>query len=60
MKKIDLNKATHNELVDYIVDYYNEHFKWQKLIYDEYIDRNLVDKMTDKYLRNFIKENCKN
>lgn len=50
---------TREEKVDYIIDYYNEHFKFQKFVYDMYIDRNLVEKLTDEQLDDFIKENCK-
>lgn len=56
MKPIE--QMTHEELVKTIVDYYNDHFKWQKFVYDEYIDEELVDKQSDEYLRSFIKENC--
>ena len=50
---------THKEMVDYIVNYYNEHFKFQKFVYDEYIDRNLVDQLSDQELADFIEKNCK-
>lgn len=56
---MNLNEMSHEELVDYIVDYYNEHFKWQKLVMDKYIDRDLVNSMSNEELKDFITNNCK-
>ena len=50
---------TRQEMVDFIIEYYNEHFKFQKLVYDMYIDRDLVEQLSDKELEKFIDENCK-
>lgn len=50
---------TKQEKVQFIIDYYNEHFKWQRLVYDQEIDRTKVEAMTDEQLDNFIKANCK-
>lgn len=50
---------TKQEKVDYIINYYNSHFKWQKLVYGQEIDRAKVEEMTDEQLNDFIKNNCK-
>ena len=50
---------TREEKINFIIDYYNEHFKWQKLVYDQYIDRSKVEALTDEQLDEFIKNNCK-
>lgn len=50
---------TRTEKVDYIIRYYNEHFKWQRLVLDQEIDRTKVEAMSDEQLDNFIAENCK-
>lgn len=50
---------TKQEKVDLIIDYYNSHFKWQKLVYGQEIDKAKVEAMTEEELDNFIKENCK-
>lgn len=50
---------TRDEKIDFIVDYYNEHFKCQKLVYGETIDRSKVAELTDEQLDDFIKQNCK-
>lgn len=50
---------THSEKVDFIVKYYEDHFKWQMLIHDQYIDRSKVDALTDEQLDDFINRNCK-
>ena len=47
------------EKIQFIIDYYNEHFKWQKLIYGQEIDRTKVEKMADTELDDFIKKYCK-
>lgn len=45
--------------INYIVDYYNSHFKWQKLVYGQQIDIDKVKALTDDELDAFITENCK-
>lgn len=50
---------TREEKVDFIINYFNENFKWQKLVYDWEIDRAKVEKMSDEELDNFINKNCK-
>lgn len=50
---------TKNEKIAVIIDYYNNHFKWQKLIYGQEIDRAKVEAMTEEELDDFIKNNCK-
>lgn len=50
---------THDEKAQLIIDYYNEHFKFQKFVYDEFIDEQLVYSLSDKELDKFIKENIK-
>lgn len=50
---------TREEKIQFIIDYYNDHFKWQKLVYDQEIDRKKVEALTDEQLDNFIERNCK-
>lgn len=50
---------TREEKIQFIIDYYNNHFKWQKLVYDQEIDRKKVESLTDEQLDDFIKRNCK-
>lgn len=50
---------TRNQMIDYIVDYYNDHFKWQKLVYGQEIDRSKVEAMSNQQLIDFINANCK-
>ena len=59
MTQEKLKLMTRNEKVDFIIDYYNEHFKWQKFVYDQYIDRSKVEALTDDQLDDFILKNCK-
>jgi len=42
-----------------IIEYFNEHFKFQKLIYGWRIDISKFNALTDKELDKFIAENCK-
>ena len=50
---------TKKEKVDFIVKYYNDHFKWQRLVYDQEIDRSKVEALTEQQLDDFIEKNCK-
>ena len=50
---------TREEMIDFIIDYYNEHFKFQKFVYDMYIDRSKVEELTDEQLKDFIEKNCR-
>ena len=50
---------TRNEKINLIIKYYDDHFKFQKFVYDQYIDRKLVEKLSDEELDEFIKQNCK-
>lgn len=59
MTQEQLNQMTHSQKVDSIVKYYNDHFKWQKLVYDQEIDRKKVEAMTTEQIDNFIINNCK-
>ena len=56
--KLELSQMTRGQKIDFIVDYYNEHFKWQKLVYDQEIDREKVAQLTDSQLDSFIEKNC--
>ena len=49
---------TRQEKINYIVDYFNKHFKWQKLVNNWEIDRSKIEALSDKQLDNFIKYNC--
>lgn len=59
MTQEQLNQMTHSQKVDFIVKYYNDNFKWQKLVYDQEIDREKVEVMTTGQIDNFIINNCK-
>ena len=50
---------TREEKVNFIINYFNKNFKWQKLVYDWEIDRAKVEALTDEELDKFIAKNCK-
>lgn len=45
---------TRQEKINYIVDYFNEHFKWQKLFEGWEIDKSKLKKASNKELDNLI------
>lgn len=50
---------TRQEKINYIVNYFNENFKWQKLVNDWEIDKSKVESLSDEELDNFITNHCK-
>lgn len=50
---------TKKEKVDLIINYYNEHFKFQKLVLGQEIDKAKIEAMSEQELDRFIAENCK-
>lgn len=50
---------TRQEKINYIADYFNECFKWKKLLYGWEIDRAKIEALSDKELDNFITYNCR-
>ena len=49
---------TKQELIKKIKDYFNEHFKFQKLVYDWQFDEEAANKMSYEELLKFYEENC--
>lgn len=45
---------TRQEKINYIIDYFNEHFKWQKLFEGWEIDKSKLEKSSDKELDDLI------
>ena len=50
---------TRQEKINYIIDYFNDYFKWQKLVNDWEIDKSKVEALSDEDLDNFITNHCK-
>ena len=50
---------TRQEKINYIIDYFNKHFKWEKLVNDWEIDKSKVESLSDEDLDNFITNHCK-
>lgn len=45
---------TRQEKINYIIDYFNAHFKWQKLFEGWEIDKSKLEKASDKELDDLI------
>ena len=52
-------KMTRQEKINCIIDYFNDYFKWQKLVNDWEIDKSKVESLSDEDLDNFITNHCK-
>lgn len=50
---------TKQELIKKIKDYFDEHFKFQKLIYGIKFDEEAANKLSYEKLLRFYEENCK-
>lgn len=48
------NKMTRQDKINYIIDYFNAHFKWQKLFEGWEIDKSKLEKSSDKELDDLI------